>query len=214
MSDALVPAGAPAPFLRSPIPRALAARPTEARWRPGLSQQPLHSEIFASGDEASGAGLALALARDALAAAGGSEDARQVLWVQDRGAIRHGGRPCVAGLPPDLRHRLIHVAAPTPEDALFALEDYLRFAVILACAHRRDRSANRQALPSTAFAPPSGHSRLERQRVRFVVGADRCRNPTCLRRGLRWRACSCRPLVPTPCSTKFMLRNHVARAAS
>jgi len=148
MSDALVPAGAPAPFLRSPIPRALAARPTEARWRPGLSQQPLHSEIFASGDEASGAGLALALARDALAAAGGSEDARQVLWVQDRGAIRHGGRPCVAGLPPDLRHRLIHVAAPTPEDALFALEEGLRCRD-LACVIG-EIAGNRQALSFNA----------------------------------------------------------------
>ncbi|SHN49456.1 recA-like protein [Erythrobacter sanguineus] len=126
MSDALVPSGAPAPVLGSPIPPVLAARRAEARWRPGLSQQPLHSEIFASGGEASGAGLALALARDALAAAGESEDARQVLWVQDRGAIRQGGRPCVAGLPPDLRHRLIHVAAATPEDALFALEEGLK----------------------------------------------------------------------------------------
>ena len=126
MSDALATPGAPAPFLRSPIPRALAARRTEARWRPGLSQQPLHSEIFAAGDEASGAGLALALARDALAAAGEGEGVRQVLWVQDRAAIRLGGRPCVQGLAPDLRHRLIHVAAATPEDALFALEEGLK----------------------------------------------------------------------------------------
>ena len=34
----------------------------EARWRPGLADQPLHSEIFASTREASGAGFALALA--------------------------------------------------------------------------------------------------------------------------------------------------------
>ncbi|MEQ5786791.1 recA-like protein [Erythrobacter sp. NFXS35] len=115
-----------APFLRSRIPRALAARRPDARWRPGLEEQPLHSEIFASGGEASGAGLALALARDALAAAGEDDDRRQVLWVQDRVTIRLGGRPCVQGLPPDLRHRLIHVAAATPEDALFALEEGLR----------------------------------------------------------------------------------------
>jgi protein ImuA len=113
--------------------RVLPARPPEARWRPGLAEQPFHSEIFASADEASGAGLVLALARDALAAAGptpgaraGIEDTRQVLWVQDRAAIRRGGRPCLAGLPPDWRHRLIHVAAATPEDALFALEEGLR----------------------------------------------------------------------------------------
>ncbi len=101
---------------------------SETRWQPGLPDPPLHSEIFASGAEASGAGMALALARDALAALPQSEgeDRRQVLWVQDRGAIRLGGRPCVQGLPRALRHRLIHVAAATPEDALFALEEGLR----------------------------------------------------------------------------------------
>lgn len=101
----------------------------EARWRPGLPQQPFHSEIFAHGGEASGAGLALALARDALEQAGaqaGAEDIRHVLWVQDRAAIRLGGRPCLAGLPPDWRRRLLHVAAATPEDALFALEEGLK----------------------------------------------------------------------------------------
>lgn len=111
-----------------PSPARVLPRPLpEARWRPGLSAQPFHSEIFASATEASGAGLALALARDALAAAGREGDgSRQVLWVQDVKAIRLGGRPCLAGLPPDLRHRLIHVAAATPEDALFALEEGLK----------------------------------------------------------------------------------------
>ena len=107
----------------SPVP--------EARWRPGVTKQPFHSEIFASTTEAGGAGLALALARDALrsadpSCAGEGKDTRQVLWVQDRAAIRLGGRPCLAGLPPDWRHRLIHVAAATPEDALFALEEGLK----------------------------------------------------------------------------------------
>ncbi|MFM7403587.1 MAG: recA-like protein [Erythrobacter sp.] len=100
----------------------------EPRWRPGSPAQPFHSEIFASANEASGAGLALALARDALVAAGEGEgtNTRQVLWVQDRTAIRLGGRPCLAGLPTDLRHRLIHVAVAKPEDALFALEEGLK----------------------------------------------------------------------------------------
>jgi protein ImuA len=106
----------------------------EARWRPGLAAQPFHSEIFAPAHEASGAALALALARDALASArdgegegaAAGEDNRCVLWVQDARAIRLGGRPCLAGLPEDLRHRLIHVAAATPEDALFALEEAVR----------------------------------------------------------------------------------------
>jgi protein ImuA len=104
------------------LPRAV----PEPRWRPGLPAQPFHSEIFAPADEASGAGLALALARDALTSSGKGEDTRQILWVQDRAAIRLGGRPCLAGLPEDLRHRLIHVAASTPEDALFALEEGLK----------------------------------------------------------------------------------------
>ena len=110
-----------------PSPARVLSRPLpEPRWRPGLTAQPFHSEVFAPANEASGAGLALALARDALAASGEGEDARQVLWVQDRAAIRKGGRPCLAGLPPDLAHRLIHVAAATPEDALFALEEGLK----------------------------------------------------------------------------------------
>ncbi|MEL6485639.1 MAG: recA-like protein [Pseudomonadota bacterium] len=105
----------------------------EARWRPGLADQPLHSEIFASAREASGAGLALALARDALRVAGAAadplaeaEDRRHVLWVQERRAIERGGRPYLHGLPEELRDRLIHVEAKTPEDALFALEEGLR----------------------------------------------------------------------------------------
>lgn len=120
---------------RSPVPskpspaRVLSRAIAETYWQPGLAAQPYHSEIFAPAGEASGAGLALALARDALVAAragSGEEGARHVLWVQDRKAIQLGGRPFLAGLPPDLRHRLIHVAAATPEDALFALEEGLK----------------------------------------------------------------------------------------
>ncbi|MFM7349453.1 MAG: recA-like protein, partial [Erythrobacter sp.] len=112
-----------------PSPAGVLSRPlSEPRWRPGLPTQPFHSEIFAPGTEASGAGLALALARDALAAGGEGRagDTRQILWVQDVRAIRLGGRPCLAGLPPAWRHRVIHVAAQTPEDALFALEEGVR----------------------------------------------------------------------------------------
>ncbi len=109
----------------------------EGRWRPGLSDQPLHSEIFAGERDASGAGVALALARDALRVAGRvageghdplaeAEDRRQVLWVQDKRAVQRSGRPYLHGLPDELRHRLIHVEAATPEDALFALEEGLR----------------------------------------------------------------------------------------
>ena len=105
----------------------------EARWRPGLADQPLHSEIFADAADASGAGVALALVRDALRLASEADDPlaevddrRQVLWVQDARAIKRGGRPYRHGLPHALRDRLIHVEAQTPEDALFALEEGLR----------------------------------------------------------------------------------------
>ena len=93
-----------------------------AGWRPGLASASF-SEIFAAGDQGSGAGAALALALDA---AGAVEDARSVLWVQDRAARRLGGRPYGPGVPFAWRRRLLHVAAATPDDALFALEEGLR----------------------------------------------------------------------------------------
>lgn len=109
------------------------SRAREARWRPGLADHPFHSEIFASARDASGAGLALALARDALRAAvtrqapgAEAEDRRHVLWVQDTAAIRQTGRPYLHGLPRDLRDRLIHVEAKRPQDVLFALEEGLK----------------------------------------------------------------------------------------
>jgi protein ImuA len=95
-----------------------------ARWKPGIAASCRHTEVFASGGEATGAALALALARDALHAE--AEDQRPWLWVQDKAALRLSGRPYRPGLPEPLRHRLIHVAANTPEDALFALEEGLR----------------------------------------------------------------------------------------
>lgn len=113
----------PAGLRRGPLPRAvLGAR--SARWRPGIAATCRHTEVFASGGEGTGAALALALARDALHAE--TEDQRPWLWVQDKAALRLSGRPYRPGLPEPLRHRLIHVAATTPEDALFALEEGLR----------------------------------------------------------------------------------------
>lgn len=99
-------------------------------WCPGLGA-PVQSELFAGSRDASGAGLALALLCDHLrSTAPGplaeAEDLRPVLWVQDRAAIRLTGRPYRPGLPRALRHRLIHVAAASPQDALFALEEGLR----------------------------------------------------------------------------------------
>jgi protein ImuA len=101
------------------------------RWRPGLAL-PLHGEIMAEGCDAAGAGLALALLLDGLAAdgraaqAGDGREEKALLWVQDATCARLTGRPYRPGLPPPLRHRLIHVLAKKPEDALFALEEGVR----------------------------------------------------------------------------------------
>ena len=111
--------------------RGIGASERTPHWRPGLATGCAQSEMFASAREASGAGLALALAQDALRMAtpdpaADTPDHRPFLWVQDKAALRLSGRPYLPGLPADLRHRLIHVAATTPEDALFALEEGLR----------------------------------------------------------------------------------------
>lgn len=99
-------------------------------WRPGLARQAgaaLHSEIFAPGDEGSGIACALALAMDDLRyTPGGGLEEKPVLWVQDEASCRRSGRPYRAGLPPALRHRVIHVAVRKVEDALFALEEGMR----------------------------------------------------------------------------------------
>lgn len=113
------------------LPPGLGMPARASRWRPGLAATCHHTEVFASSAEASGAGLALALALDALRAAtpdpaADVPDERAWLWVQDKTAMRLSGRPYRPGLPAALRHRLIHVAADKPEDALFALEEGLR----------------------------------------------------------------------------------------
>jgi protein ImuA len=109
-------------------------------WQPGSDTRTFHCEIFAPGGQAAGAGLALALGADHLAARArvqaerdpaahglrDSADQRAILWVQDEAAIRLGGRPYRPGLPPAWRHRLIHVAARDAKDALFALEEGLQ----------------------------------------------------------------------------------------
>jgi len=103
-----------------------------ARWRPGLADADIpHGEVFAPGREGAGAALAIALALDRMAAQTANPladvpDERPWLWVQDKAALRLGGRPYRPGLPRSLRHRLVHVSAPSPEDALFALEEGLR----------------------------------------------------------------------------------------
>ena len=110
----------------SSFPTARGLTPLGARvpgWRPGLAGA-RHSEVFASSREAGGSAAALALALDAMRAEQAEKAA--VLWVQDARALRLTGRPYRAGLPSTLRSRLIHVAARTPEDALFAMEEGVR----------------------------------------------------------------------------------------
>ena len=80
-----------------------------------------HAELFAAARDATGAALALAFALDQV-----EQDQRPWLWVQDAAAVKRSGRPYRPGLPASLRHRLLHVAAASPEDALFALEEGLR----------------------------------------------------------------------------------------
>ena len=126
------------------------------RWRPGLARQgqfARHSEVFASGREASGAGLALALALDELRSRQAGEGAETedrgcILWVQDRAAARLTGRPYRPGLPAEIRHRVIHVLAQKPQDMLFALEEGLRCRD-LACVIG-ELAGNPKALDFTA----------------------------------------------------------------
>ncbi len=192
MSDPFNGAGAPDAVTAG---RAFAARGRLARrgqrWRPGLAGQPLHSEIFAPGQQASGAGLALALARDALHAAGAGDARRQVLWVQDRGAIRMGGRPYLHGLPANLRHRLIHVAAKSPEDALFAMEEGLKCRD-LACVIG-EVAGNPRALDFTA----SRRLSLVAERAGialFLVRLDAAPDLSSAR--MRWRVAATPSLPP------------------
>jgi len=118
------------------------------RWQPGLAS-PHHSEVFASAHEASGAAAALAFAADALrSAAAEADDQRSLLWVQDRAALKLGGRPYRPGLPETFRHRLIHVVCESCEDALFALEEGLRCRDLAAVIG--ELAGNPKALDFTA----------------------------------------------------------------
>ncbi len=154
-----------------------------AEWRPGLgsgltADTARHSEVFAAAREGSGAALALAFAQDAVPA-----DQRPWLWVQDKAALRLTGRPYRPGLPLELRHRLIHVAASTPEDALFALEEGLRcrdLAFVIG-----ELSGNPRALSFTA----SRRLSLAAERhgaLLWLVRLDAVRDLSSAR--LRWQA--------------------------
>ncbi len=134
----------------SSLPRAAQLVPDSnaaARWRPGLARmygRVLHSEVFAASDEAGGVACALALALDDLRNTGSDVmEEKPLLWVQDEASRRKTGRPYRPGLPPELRHRVIHVAAKSAEDALFALEEGMRcrdLACVIGEIHGNPRS--------------------------------------------------------------------------
>ena len=159
-----------------------------AEWQPGLaSHETPHGEIFAATREASGAALALALALDRMGSASAdpladAPDQRSWLWVQDREALRRTGRPYRPGLPRSLRHRLIHVAADSPEDTLFALEEGLRcrdFAFVIG-----EIAGNPAALSFTASRRLS--LAAERHGVPFwLVRLDAARDISSAR--MRWK---------------------------
>ena len=166
-----------------------------AEWRPGLAQPGLcHGEIFAASREGAGAALALALALDHLQSAaadplGAVPDERPWLWVQDASALRLTGRPYRPGLPLPLRRRLLHVAAKTPEDALFAIEEGLRcrdLAFVIG-----ELAGNPKALSFTASRRLS--LAAEKHGVPlWLVRLDAARDLGSAR--MRWQACS----APSP----------------
>lgn len=195
-----------------------ASQKREARWRPGLSA-PAHSEVFAPSREAGGAGFALALAQDALQTKQGTplaecEDRRMVLWVQDRTAARLSGRPYIHGLPTDLRHRLIHVEARSPEDALFALEEGMRcpeLAFVLG-----EISGNPRALDFTAsrrLSLAAEKHGVPLWLVRLDAGADlssaqmRWNVASTISPPARWDALA--PGIPSWAAELFRARAHI-----
>lgn len=191
------------------------------RWRPGLAPT-YHSEVFAAAGETSGVAAALALAADALrgAAPGRSAEAgirtadcRALMWVQDRAALKLGGRPYRPGLPQIFRHRLIHVVCEKPEDALFALEESLRCRDVAAVIG--ELAGNPKALDFTAsrrltltaerHGVPLWLVRLDARpdlssaRMRWQVGAARSPHP-------RWNASA--PGAPSWRAELFRARQH------
>ncbi len=169
---------------RAPLPRVL---PPSLGWRPGLRGAAQHGEVFAATSEASGAGLALALALDEAQA--GEE--RPWLWVQDARALKLNGRPYRPGLPAGLRNRLIHVSAKTPEDALFALEEGLRcrdLAFVIGELTGNPKALNFTASRRLSFAAEKHGTPL------WLIRLDAARDLSSVR--MRWEARAAPSLPP------------------
>ena len=195
----------------------LASGAPAQRWKPGLGAV-AQSEIFASSREGSGAGAALALALDAWRCrprgeGDEAEDRRAVVWVQTRAAVKHGGRPFRPGLPPEIRHRLIHVLAEKDEDALFALEEAVRCrdiafvigeiagsprALDFTASRRLTLAAERHGVPLT-LVRLDGTRDLSSARQRWAVQAAPSANP-------QWNRQA--PGVPAWQAELFRARSH------
>lgn len=197
----LTPSCPPAPMAAADVAALSAVR--SKGWKPGLAAQgrfARHSEVFASGRDAGGTALALALALDELRsqAVGGlagegaeRDDRRAILWVQDRAAARLGGRPYRPGLPHTVQHRLIHVLADKPQDLLFALEEGLRCREV-ACVIG-ELAGNPKALDFTASRRLS--LAAEKHGVSlWLVRLDAVRDLSSAR--MRWQATPARSLPP------------------
>ena len=189
----------------------------EGRWKPGLGAV-AQAEVFASSREGSGAGAALALALDAWrcrprARGEEAEDRRAVVWVQTRAAVKRGGRPFRPGLPPEIRHRLIHVLAEKDEDALFALEEAVRCrevafvigeiagsprALDFTASRRLTLAAERHGVPLT-LVRLDGTRDLSSARQRWAVSAAPSARP-------KWNAQA--PGVAAWAAELFRARSH------
>ena len=149
------------------------------QWRLPAPAQPTLSELFGASLDGGWAGFLLAQLGEG----------KPVLWVQDRLAIRDGGRIHPAGLP---GIALVHVEARNGRDALWAMEEGLRCPALSAVIG--ELSGDPAALDFTATR-------------RLAVAAERCGVPCWLVRlsgspnlsgaRMRWRVAS-RPSPPHP----------------
>lgn len=103
-------------------PRVSALRKQIAACLPDTSQDCAFQEAFARHPAS-----AIAFAIGKLEGKTGSH----LLWVQEERAIKQQGRPFIHGLPPSLRHSIIHVTAASAKDALWAMEEGLRCPSLL-----------------------------------------------------------------------------------
>ena len=156
------------------------------RWSPSLlraGNRALHTEVLGSSRDGGAAGFALALAFEEMRAADVQwVEEKPFLWVQDQASIRLTGRPYVAGLHEGLRTRVVHVAAPKAEDALFALEEGLRcrdFAFVLGEIAGDPKAMDFTASRRLSLAAERHGSSL------FLVRHDAARNLSAAR--MRWQ---------------------------